>query len=64
MARCELHGTVTKRGEKQYMTAYALNEWDSKMSAGIEWRQKIDQQVRVWVFGSVCFQLLLRRPTR
>ena len=44
VVRCELHGTVTKRGEKQYMTAYALNEWDSKHSAGIEWRQKIDQQ--------------------
>jgi len=44
VARCELHGTVTKRGEKQYMTAYALNEWDSKLSGGVEWRQKIDMQ--------------------
>ena len=26
------------------MTAYALNEWDSKFSGGIEWRQKIDSQ--------------------
>ena len=26
------------------LQAYALNEWDSKHSAGIEWRQKIDQQ--------------------
>ena len=26
------------------MTAYALNEWDSKLSGGVEWRQKIDSQ--------------------
>lgn len=44
IARCELHGHVVKRGEKQYMTAFALNEWDSNLSGGIEWRQKIDQQ--------------------
>ncbi|CAM9621308.1 unnamed protein product [Chrysoparadoxa australica] len=42
--RCELHGTTEKRGKKEYMTAYALNEWDSKLSGGTEWRQKIDQQ--------------------
>jgi translation initiation factor 3 subunit D len=26
------------------MTCYALNEWDSKYSDGVNWRQKIDQQ--------------------
>ncbi|CAM9452503.1 unnamed protein product, partial [Choristocarpus tenellus] len=46
VARCELHGTAVKLGEKQYMTAYALNEWDSKLAGGVEWRQKIDTQAR------------------
>jgi len=44
IARCELHGTVNKRGTEQFMTTYALNEWDSKLSGGVEWRQKIDTQ--------------------
>jgi len=44
VVRCELHGTVVKKGEKQYMTAFALNEWDHNYSGGIEWRQKIDNQ--------------------
>jgi translation initiation factor 3 subunit D len=44
VVRCELHGWTNKRGEDQLMTCYALNEWDSKFSGGIEWRQKIDQQ--------------------
>ena len=44
VARTELHGVVDKRGEKLKMTAYALNEWDSKLSGGVEWRQKIDSQ--------------------
>jgi translation initiation factor 3 subunit D len=44
VARCELHGTVMKRNTKQYMTAFALNEWDANFSGGIEWKQKIDQQ--------------------
>lgn len=52
VARCELHGTAVKpgmkmkTGEQQYMTAFALNEWDSKLAGGVEWRQKIDTQVR------------------
>ncbi|KAH8074497.1 hypothetical protein JL721_2060 [Aureococcus anophagefferens] len=44
VARTELHGLVEKRGEKHKMTAYCLNEWDSKLSGGVEWRQKIDSQ--------------------
>jgi translation initiation factor 3 subunit D len=44
VVRCELHGTVVKKGEKQYMTAFALNEWDHSFSGGVEWRQKIDNQ--------------------
>lgn len=50
VARCEVHGTAVKpgmkAGEKQYMSAFALNEWDSKLAGGVEWRQKIDTQVR------------------
>ena len=33
-----------KSGNEQYLNCYALNEWDSKLAGGIEWRQKIDQQ--------------------
>jgi len=54
--RCELHGIInkvqtsfvgkkaTKSNVEQYMTAYALNEWDGTKSGGIEWRKKIDGQ--------------------
>ncbi|CAN0317642.1 unnamed protein product, partial [Discosporangium mesarthrocarpum] len=44
IGRCELHGTAVKLGEKQHITAYALNEWDSKLAGGAEWRQRIDTQ--------------------
>lgn len=44
VARCEVHGYAIKRGEKELITAYALNEWDSKLGGGIEWRKKIDAQ--------------------
>jgi translation initiation factor 3 subunit D len=44
VTRCELHGWLSKRGEDQNITVYALNEWDSKFSDGVNWRQKIDQQ--------------------
>mmetsp|Transcript_6330 Transcript_6330/g.8097 ORF Transcript_6330/g.8097 Transcript_6330/m.8097 type:complete len:506 (+) Transcript_6330:297-1814(+) len=44
ISRTELHGIAEKRGEKLYMTAYALNEWDSRLAGGIDWRQKIDSQ--------------------
>ena len=44
MARTEVHAVVDKRGDLQKMTAFALNEWDSKLSGGVEWRQKIDAQ--------------------
>lgn len=42
VARCELHGWVDKRDNPQFFTSYALNEWDSSMSNGVNWRQKID----------------------
>lgn len=44
VARCELHAWALKSNTEQYLNCYALNEWDSRMSGGIEWRQKIDQQ--------------------
>ena len=44
VARTEVHAVVDKRGDLQKMTAFALNEWDSKLSGGVEWRQKIDAQ--------------------
>ena len=44
VARTELHGWVNKRGVEQMLNVYALNEWDSRFSGGINWRMKIDQQ--------------------
>jgi translation initiation factor 3 subunit D len=44
IVRCELHAWTLKRSEEQYMTAFAFNEWDSKYSSGVNWRQKIDTQ--------------------
>lgn len=44
MLRCELHGWTPKRGEDLFLTSYAINEWDSRYSGGVDWRQKIDQQ--------------------
>eukprot|EP00592_Proboscia_alata_P011001 CAMPEP_0194353700 /NCGR_PEP_ID=MMETSP0174-20130528/1972_1 /TAXON_ID=216777 /ORGANISM="Proboscia alata, Strain PI-D3" /LENGTH=560 /DNA_ID=CAMNT_0039122359 /DNA_START=67 /DNA_END=1749 /DNA_ORIENTATION=+ len=45
IARTELHGIVKKAKSQQYMTAFALNEWDSRSAtAGIEWRAKLDSQ--------------------
>lgn len=43
VARTELHGKVKKKDGTKKMTVYALNEWDSKLGGGIEWRTKIDQ---------------------
>eukprot|EP00597_Dinobryon_sp_UTEXLB2267_P016926 CAMPEP_0201109842 /NCGR_PEP_ID=MMETSP0812-20130820/67985_1 /ASSEMBLY_ACC=CAM_ASM_000668 /TAXON_ID=98059 /ORGANISM="Dinobryon sp., Strain UTEXLB2267" /LENGTH=603 /DNA_ID=CAMNT_0047372013 /DNA_START=11 /DNA_END=1822 /DNA_ORIENTATION=+ len=44
VARCELQSWITKHGEDVLMTCHALNEWDSKYSGGVNWRQKIDTQ--------------------
>lgn len=44
IARCELHGYVAKKDSEPFMTSYALNEWDSRHSGGMDWRQKIDTQ--------------------
>lgn len=45
VARCSLNGIAMKGGEEEFMAAFALNEWDSKLAKGIEWRSKIDSQV-------------------
>ena len=44
IARCELHGWAAKGKDKLNFTTYALNEWDSRYSGGIDWRRKIDSQ--------------------
>lgn len=44
VARCEIHAWAIKSGAEQLLNCFALNEWDSRVSGGIEWRQKIDQQ--------------------
>ncbi|CAD6221275.1 GSCOCG00005123001-RA-CDS [Cotesia congregata] len=45
VCRCE-HDAVLQgpNGEIQFLTIKALNEWDSKLANGVEWRQKLDTQ--------------------
>lgn len=45
VARCE-HDAVLQNptGETQFLSVKALNEWDSKLANGVEWRQKLDTQ--------------------
>jgi len=35
---------ATPSGEPQFINIKALNEWDSRQSGGVEWRQKLDTQ--------------------
>ncbi|XP_022189148.1 eukaryotic translation initiation factor 3 subunit D-like [Nilaparvata lugens] len=45
VSRCEHDAVwVNVNGELQFLTIKALNEWDSKLSGGVEWRQKLDTQ--------------------
>jgi len=44
VARCELHGTMTKKGKENLITCYSLNEWDSKAVGTVDWRSKVDSQ--------------------
>ncbi|KAF0719939.1 eukaryotic translation initiation factor 3 subunit D-like isoform X2 [Aphis craccivora] len=45
VARCE-HDSVLQvpNGDLQFLTIKALNEWDSKLSGGVDWRHKLDVQ--------------------
>ncbi|XP_057323475.1 eukaryotic translation initiation factor 3 subunit D-like [Microplitis mediator] len=45
VCRCE-HDAVMQgpNSETQFLTIKALNEWDSKLANGVEWRQKLDTQ--------------------
>lgn len=45
VARCE-HDAVMQgpQNETQFLSIKALNEWDSKVANGVEWRQKLDTQ--------------------
>ncbi|TMW45860.1 hypothetical protein DOY81_009064 [Sarcophaga bullata] len=45
VARCEHDGVLqTPNNEPQFLSIKALNEWDSKLANGVEWRQKLDTQ--------------------
>lgn len=45
VARCEHDAVmIAPTGEKQFITIKALNEWDSKLANGVDWRQKLDTQ--------------------
>lgn len=36
--------TKDSNGKDQFLTIKALNEWDSRQNAGMDWRQKLDSQ--------------------
>ncbi|XP_016959847.1 eukaryotic translation initiation factor 3 subunit D-2 [Drosophila biarmipes] len=45
IARCKHNGVVLgPNGEMQFLSIKALNEWDSKVTNSVEWRQKLDTQ--------------------
>lgn len=45
IARCEHDAAIMgPNGEIQHINVKALNEWDSRYSGGIDWRQKLDTQ--------------------
>jgi len=44
VALTELNGYTVRKEEKVLMSIKALNEFDSKLSGGVDWRQKLDTQ--------------------
>jgi len=45
IARCEHDAVmIAPTGDTQFITIKALNEWDSKLANGVDWRQKLDIQ--------------------
>ena len=42
VCRTELHGIAMRKGAEQYMTAFALNEYDPKLSETTPWRGALD----------------------
>jgi len=44
VARCEHDGVLNTPSGDLFLTIKALNEWDSKLSGGVDWRQKLDIQ--------------------
>ena len=43
LARCEVHSVLDLRGNTQFLTLNALNEFDPKYF-GVDWRQKLETQ--------------------
>lgn len=45
VARCALNAYMKKRkGEEEYLSIRALNEWDSKIAGSVPWRAKLEAQ--------------------
>ena len=45
LVRCQHDAaTVGANGQVQFMNIHALNEYDSRISGAIDWRQKLDVQ--------------------
>ncbi|TMW67211.1 hypothetical protein Poli38472_012327 [Pythium oligandrum] len=44
VTRCEVHGVSLKNNNEAFVSTYALNEYDPKITGATEWRKKIDAQ--------------------
>jgi translation initiation factor 3 subunit D len=44
VARCEYDAVLPPASKPTYASIKALNEWDSKLSGGMDWRKKLDPQ--------------------
>jgi translation initiation factor 3 subunit D len=44
VARAEVNAYVTRKGEPQLLAVKTLNEFDSKVSGNVDWRQKLETQ--------------------
>eukprot|EP00924_Labyrinthula_sp_SR-Ha-C_P000735 augustus_masked-scaffold_7-processed-gene-2.9-mRNA-1 protein AED:0.06 eAED:0.06 QI:0/-1/0/1/-1/1/1/0/547 len=42
--RTEVHAMSKVKNQKKQATVFALNEWDSKLAKGVEWRTRVDGQ--------------------
>jgi len=44
VARTSINGFVTKTGQTKYVTVRSLNQFDSKLSGNVDWREKLESQ--------------------
>lgn len=44
VARCEMNAFSKVKGQKQFLTLRAVNQFDCKLSSSVDWRQKLESQ--------------------